>query len=182
MVEDDVLVRRALHRALAGFGHQVLEASSVDEAIAVLSTTPVDAVTLDVGLGERRGIDVARYIAGEVYPKPVMVVLTGEARPREAVELMQLGAHALLEKPIDIEQLEATIREPGEPLSLEPALRHLIGTKSKEAIQRMVSDAIVDEALAAVDGNVTRAAELLGTTRQAIYTHLSRRRRRTTPS
>ena len=82
VVEDDVLVRRALHRALAGFGHQVLEASSVDEAIAVLSTTPVDAVTLDVGLGERRGIDVARYIAGEVYPKPVMVVLTGEARPR----------------------------------------------------------------------------------------------------
>ena len=176
MVEDDELVRRALRRALASFGHRVLEAGSVDEAIALLSSTPVDAVTLDVGLGDRRGIDVARFVAREVRPRPVMVVLTGEARPREAVELMQLGVNALFEKPIDVEELDATIRDPGEPLALEPAVRQLVGMKSKEAIQRIVSETVVDEALAAVDGNVSRAAALLGTTRQAIYAHLSRRR------
>ncbi len=134
----------------------------MDEAIETLSDTPIEAVTLDIGLGDRRGLEVVRFIAASVRPRPIVVVLTGEARPREAVELVQLGVHAVLEKPVDVEELDATLRAPGEPLALEPAVRQLVGHKSKDAIHRLVDEAVVDEALASVDGNVSRAATVAG--------------------
>lgn len=63
VVEDEVLMRSLISDELRARGFKVIEASSADDAIAVLDTLRVDLLFVDVHLpGSRSGLDVPRLV------------------------------------------------------------------------------------------------------------------------
>src|SRR5215208_2614708 len=63
VVEDNVLTRSAISDQLRAHGFKVLEASSADDAIAVLDSMSVDLLFADIHLpGGHDGLDVARHV------------------------------------------------------------------------------------------------------------------------
>lgn len=88
VVEDDVLTRYAVCDALRYAGYTVLEASSLVDSSAILSTLVVDLVFLDLNIpGEGEGLAVAR-VAREHHPGVKIIFTSGRvpARLREALD------------------------------------------------------------------------------------------------
>lgn len=58
IVDDEVLIRKSLARALAAKGHKCLEAENGQVALDLLSTEKVDALVLDLIMPMKSGYDV----------------------------------------------------------------------------------------------------------------------------
>jgi CheY-like chemotaxis protein len=82
IVEDDPIVLEFTSMQLADGGHDVIRATSHDEAMALLERGPMPLVVVtDIGLpGERSGLELARTIA-ERWPQVRLVIVSGAQRP-----------------------------------------------------------------------------------------------------
>lgn len=108
IIEDDLNIRSALARALAGHGHDVeTEAAGMAGLQASLDGDP-DVVILDLGLPDIDGLEVLRMIRA-VRDVPV-VVATARDDEREVVRLLDAGADDYVIKPFSSDMLEARIR------------------------------------------------------------------------
>ena len=99
VVEDEAMIRGELARFLRRHHWEVVEAGSVDEALAAAPQT-FDAVLADVRLPGRQGTE----LVGQVGRAPVLL-MTSYATVRHAVRSMQLGAVDYLSKPFDLDEL-----------------------------------------------------------------------------
>lgn len=109
LVDDEPLVRRAIGRTLRREGHRVHEVSSGREAIAFVEKPhQLEVVLLDLSMPEMSGVETLRWLKAHTPALPV-VVLTGDATPREGLEI----ADAVLQKPV----IPAVLRETLERLS-----------------------------------------------------------------
>jgi putative nucleotidyltransferase with HDIG domain len=109
VVDDDALVRRTLGRVLASQGMSVLEAGSADEALTLLATEgAVPLVLADIYMPGRSGIELLRDIRRR-HPNTAVVMITGVADVKSAVECMQLGALDYLAKPLQVEEVRARV-------------------------------------------------------------------------
>tara|TARA_R110002110_G_scaffold7951_10_gene40056 strand:+ start:3185 stop:5095 length:1911 start_codon:yes stop_codon:yes gene_type:complete len=114
LVEDDDDIRATVRDMLMGLGHSVIEATSADEATALLADLPDIAFVLsDIQLmGEATGLDLARRI-GDATPLLLMTSLpTDHAMFRTAQRLAPV-----LRKPFSASDLASLIR-PGEQSDL----------------------------------------------------------------
>ena len=116
--------------------------------------------------GERRAV-VEHAVKRR--PAPAVIAMSGHASPEEAFELARAGARRYLAKPIALEDLMRSIEEAlADRPDLEPAIAAHVGqTPMREVVDR-VRDVMIDEALAREHGSRTRAAKVLGVTRQAV--------------
>jgi DNA-binding response OmpR family regulator len=110
LVEDDEDTRFALTRILAREGYLVLTAATGHDAVGVLwdVSEPIDVVLLDVGLPDVSGVDLCARLR-ELRPATSVVVLTGEAEPADAARLLELGVRRYFRKPIEPDELLATV-------------------------------------------------------------------------
>ena len=177
VVDDHAALRRSVARVLALRECRVIEASSVQEALDTLDGVKVDLIILDIRLGDRSGVEVARR-AARLRPAPEVVVLSGEAEPAEAFELGQLGVTEYIRKPGFTERIGAILSGAGKAPPLEPMVKRLVGEKSVGDVSAEVRNIMFDEALARTSGNESRAAEILGVTRQAVNKREQSRRER----
>jgi len=102
IVDDEKNIRRTLRMVLEGSGHQVLDAESAEQGLAVLNENEVDLVILDVRLPGMSGLDALKIIRATpgMVTLPV-VMISGHASVSEAVNAVQLGATDFFEKPLD---------------------------------------------------------------------------------
>jgi two-component system C4-dicarboxylate transport response regulator DctD len=109
-VEDDEDFRFAMNRLLAGEGYLVLTAATARDALGVLRAplSPVDVTVLDVHLPDTSGTDLFPLLRRRLPAAPV-IVCTGEATPEEGAELLRLGAHRYLRKPVSADELLAAV-------------------------------------------------------------------------
>lgn len=108
IIEDDLHVRGAMARALAGRGHDVTtEASGMAGLEASIASEP-DVVILDLGLPDVDGLEVLKMIRA-VREIPI-IVATARDDEREVVKLLDAGADDYVIKPFSAELLEARIR------------------------------------------------------------------------
>src|SRR5690348_15700187 len=98
VVDDDVVDRQAVKRAISRSGltvTEVREAGSAAQALEMLARAEgdgrVDCMLLDFELAGETGLDVLRTVRGRGDTTPV-VVLTGHADPIIAATLMKEGA------------------------------------------------------------------------------------------
>lgn len=99
LVDDHALFREGLARLLgaeAGF-EVVAQCGTVDEAIAIVSTRPVDLVLLDVDLGAERGSELMRRVRQQDLPARVLVVTAG-LTDTEAAWFLREGAAGIFLK------------------------------------------------------------------------------------
>lgn len=104
VVDDDLGTRETFETALSVAGYDVNAVSSGAEAIDFVRTSRVDAAVLDMRLPDLSGVDLARVLHAEDRICPFIVV-SGFLTTSTTVEMMKLGAYAVMDKPIDADGL-----------------------------------------------------------------------------
>jgi len=112
VVDDDDLLRRALARALAAAGMDVLEASTGHDALAQADrATGIDAVLLDVGLPDLDGLAVGRTLKRKLGATlPVVHISGSRVEVADRVNALDGGADGYLIKPVPPVEVVATLR------------------------------------------------------------------------
>jgi DNA-binding NtrC family response regulator len=108
LVDDEAEFVEALAERLEARGLSVATAENGTAALARAKDKVFDAVLLDMAMPGLDGIDTLRGLLA-INPDLQVILLTGRATLRQAVEAMKLGAMDLLEKPADIQTLVARI-------------------------------------------------------------------------
>ena len=104
--EEDFVV--VLAERLETRNLQVDTAGDGETAVAKAKKKAFDAIVLDMAMPGMNGIQTLNALL-EINPDLQVILLTGQATLKQAVEAMKLGALDLLEKPVDIATLVAKI-------------------------------------------------------------------------
>jgi DNA-binding NtrC family response regulator len=122
LVDDEVEFVNTLAERLRARGLQVEVAASGAEGIEKAKKTVFQAVVLDFAMPGMDGIETLKALRAHV-PDIQVMLLTGQATIKAAVEANRLGAVDVLEKPTDIDTLLEKIRE--------ARARHLAATERR---------------------------------------------------
>jgi signal transduction histidine kinase/DNA-binding response OmpR family regulator len=141
VVEDDKVNQSLLVTALARRGFSAFVAHDGDEAVLLVSRDSFDAILMDIPMPERDGFEATRKVRslhGRVSTIPI-IALTSLKGPVMRKRYAEAGFTAVLEKPVNLDRLGATLRrwlpggeasqpaldavailEPGEPFAVDP--------------------------------------------------------------
>ena len=99
IADDHAVVRKGLRLILADAGelHVAGEAASADELLTLLRTRPVDAVLLDVSLGDRDGIELLKQIRAS-FPRLPVLMISMHSEDVFAIRALRAGASGYIEK------------------------------------------------------------------------------------
>lgn len=166
IVEDDDRLRVRLARALAERGFETREARDVQTAVALARDESPEYVLVDLRVPGGSGLDIVREVKS-IDPGTTVVVLTGYGSIATAVEAVRLGATDYLTKPADVDQIVAALTQaPAGPTSaVEVEQVPSLARVEWEHINRILSDC---------DGNISKAARLLGIHRRSLQRKLER--------
>ncbi|HEX9855972.1 MAG TPA: response regulator transcription factor [Acidimicrobiia bacterium] len=113
VVEDEPELAEALAVGLRREGYAVDVATRGDEAVERLATSPYDLVTLDLGLPDMDGRDIARAVRSQTVtdePGPRVLMLTARDRLEDRVAGLDVGADDYLVKSFAFAELLARVR------------------------------------------------------------------------
>jgi DNA-binding NtrC family response regulator len=108
VVDDEEALRTVLSSELTTEGYEVRTAADGQEAIGELEKSAFDLVLLDIKMPRMNGFEVLKYVK-EKHPKTKVVMLTGFADLKNALESKKLGAEDFVSKPYDLVDLLTTI-------------------------------------------------------------------------
>ena len=108
VVDDEDSLRTVLSSELVSEGYDVGAAADGDEAITEFQKKVYDLVLLDIKMPRMNGFEVLRFIK-EKHPKTKVIMLTGFADLKNAIESKKLGAEDFVSKPYDLVDLLTTI-------------------------------------------------------------------------
>lgn len=104
IVDDDISMRQFLHEVFLGEGFSVYEASQGDEALNLLSCKFADVVVMDLRMPGRDGIETLKEIKSRKIQTKV-IIMTGYATIRTAVDTVKLGAFDYIVKPFENDEI-----------------------------------------------------------------------------
>ena len=107
IVDDEQPVREFLAELVQEAGHQALQAAHGREALEVIRAERPDLVLADVLLPVLGGVELCRRLKAEPATASIPVVLMSAAVRRVAD---RAGAEAFIDKPLDLDTIEALIR------------------------------------------------------------------------
>ena len=108
VVEDDDGIRTALRLALLDEGYDVVAVPSAEEALAVLRSTEVDLMLVDLMLGGMDGYTFIRT-ARASHDVPV-IVLSARDDTHDIVAALEAGADDYVTKPFELKEVTARLR------------------------------------------------------------------------
>lgn len=117
LIEDSPLIRRSLTEAIDALGpwRVTAFADAPDEAIALLSSQPFDAVIVDLQLKRGSGIDVLAWLKGaqarSVAKGAFVVVLTNHALPAYRERCLQYGVRHFFDKSLEFDRVLDAMEE-----------------------------------------------------------------------
>lgn len=114
IIDDDVAFRDVQRDVLTHNGHDVDVADEGGEGLKKVKLSPPDLVITDIVMSGKEGLATIQALR-DLYPGiPIIAVSGGGAstRPGNYLKIAsRFGARATLEKPIDVENLLATVEE-----------------------------------------------------------------------
>ncbi|MCX6137203.1 MAG: response regulator [Ignavibacteriales bacterium] len=108
VVDDEEALRTVLSSELENEGYTIASAGDGDDAINILRERTFDLVLLDIKMPRVDGFEVLRFIK-ERFPSTKVIMLTGFADLKNAIESKKLGAEDFVSKPYDLVDLLTTI-------------------------------------------------------------------------
>src|SRR5947199_2716690 len=110
IVEDDKPFQQRLARAMEGRGFTVTIAGSVADGLTQLETCSPAFAVVDMRLEDGNGLDVISALKRR-RPDARAIILTGYGNIPTAVNAVKLGAVDYLSKPVDADDVVATMLE-----------------------------------------------------------------------
>lgn len=104
IVDDDAAIRQPLRFYFEEHGLPVVECTSATDLLQVMTSGNVALILLDIGLPDIDGLSLLPQIVDQ-YPDAAVVMLTGVADLRVALECMRKGATDYLSKPVQFEEI-----------------------------------------------------------------------------
>ncbi len=108
VVDDEEQILRALRRALAARGYDVVTAVDGEDAIAEVEGSTPDLVVLDLNLPGIDGMEVCRRL--RAWTQVPILILSVREDESGKVQALDLGADDYLTKPFGVEELLARVR------------------------------------------------------------------------
>ena len=109
-VDDEEELVSAVVERLELRGVDAVGVTSGDEALHRLRERPFDVVVIDVRMPGIGGLEVLRTI-NRRHPGVKVILMTGHGSAEDSEVGRRLGAVAYLQKPVDLEDLLATIEQ-----------------------------------------------------------------------
>ncbi|MFK7962918.1 MAG: response regulator transcription factor [Burkholderiaceae bacterium] len=109
LIEDDLLLGRALQASLEDARHQVVWVRLASDGLARLSEEAFDAALLDLGLPDDEGINLLRQLRRQANGVPVLII-TARDSLAERIDGLEAGADDFLTKPFANVELLARLR------------------------------------------------------------------------
>lgn len=132
IVDDEPNIRSALSRALGLLGYKVDEASTGQEALAMLQQAVYDLMVLDLRLPGVDGLEVMTR-ARQLYPELLIVILTGHASLESAIAAVKSEAIDYLQKPASVNEIAQTVTR---------SLEKRAGQMQRERLVQMMGEAL----------------------------------------
>jgi DNA-binding NtrC family response regulator len=190
VVDDEEGVRTVLARFLGRLGYRVAQAGDAATALRLQDAERPAVILSDIRMPEMTGVElVPRVLARD--PDVAVIMLSAVDEPRTAIECLRLGAYDYLIKPVDLDELELSVRRALRQRELELERRGLeqwlareIASRTHDGEERIeaVQDVVLD-ALAAARGwageseAVARLARALDAPPAELAAEVERRRR-----
>ena len=140
IVDDEKLIRWTLAEALGTWSYGSVEAESAGKALYAFDNDQPDAVLLDVNLPDGSGLDVLREIKRR-QPDAVVIMMTGNVMVDDTIAALRGGAYDFIGKPINLEELQVTIRNGIEARSL----RKEVGEIRRERARKFSFNQIIGD-------------------------------------
>jgi DNA-binding NtrC family response regulator len=165
IADDNAAILTAMRYLLDATFNEVLTTTKPDDILKLMNQQPVDLVLLDMNftLGVNNGNEGLFWLRAirKQHPQTPVVLLTAYADVNIAVKGLKNGAADFITKPWDNDEL---VRKLKDVLDMQSEIVSL-DDMEKEHIRRAIDRC---------HGNLTRAAELLGITRQTLYNKMKR--------
>jgi len=150
VVDDEAVVRESLRDWLTDDGYQVEIAEDGDAALKAIAQQDFGVAIIDLMLPGKNGIEVLRE-AKEKRPYLKGIIITAYASVPTAVEALKEGAVDYLPKPVQLNQLEALIRDALGPtrVAVKPKIAAApakVRPPAVEAEEPALVEEVIDEA------------------------------------
>jgi len=109
VIDDEQGIRAALGQLLEYEGYEVRTHPNAADGIAEYQKWRPHLVFLDVKMAGMDGMEALKRLR-EIDPAATIVMISGHATIRTAVEATQLGAYEILEKPLDTDRILVMLR------------------------------------------------------------------------
>jgi DNA-binding NtrC family response regulator len=142
IVDDDENIRNTVKAILEDEGYLVDTAASGSEAIQKTQKTTYNIALLDIRLPDMEGVELLKLIK-EGVPRTRKIMVTGYPSMQNAINALNKNADAYLIKPVDIENLLATVKN---QLQLQEDEKEFSEQKVTEFIESRVKELTVEHA------------------------------------
>lgn len=164
-VDDSPAILTALRICLQGTFARVVTLSSPQALPATLQQERASVVLMDMNFTQgtnsgQEGLDWLRTLR-QLPPHLPVVLITAYADVRLAVKCLKAGASDFVTKPWDNDELLRTLKDAVDRSDEIPSLDEMECSHVKRVVDHC-------------HGNISRAAELLGITRQTLYAKINR--------
>ncbi|KIX14114.1 sigma-54-dependent transcriptional regulator [Dethiosulfatarculus sandiegensis] len=109
LVDDDPGSLAVLEVLLSGEGHELVTATDGAQALEALTRGGLDLALVDIGLPDISGLEVLKRAAA-ISPGTPVIMVTANTSVDSAVESLRSGAADYVAKPVEREELLATVR------------------------------------------------------------------------
>ncbi|HET8538722.1 MAG TPA: response regulator [Anaeromyxobacter sp.] len=181
VVEDRPSVLKLMATVLESV-YDVLTASDGTTALSLIGATHIDVVLTDIRMPGMSGFEILRAVL-ERSPRTAVVMMTAFANVPDAVSAMKMGAFDYFAKPLDADEIALVVaravehvREPergdgGAPRARRTDLPDLtVGyRRAVDEARDRASREYLTNLMRLFGGNVTRAAQRAGITRESLH-------------
>ncbi len=149
VLEDDLIVRKALEQQLRYRRYDVASAEDIATAVDLLAKDNFDLMICDVKLPDGDGIELLKQINARPA-KPLVVMISGHGTVDMAVECMSNGAFTFLTKPVSTEHLAVTLKKAEEHSQLLKVSQHLSQGDDEEGWELLGASAAMEQTRALI--------------------------------
>ena len=111
IVEDDPVARELLAELLELNAIECLTASNEEQALALLASKPINLMITDLRMLPHDGLHLIRKVRESDQATLPIIIMSGDASVRDAIDAMHLHVVDFLLKPIDTAKLLKLIRQ-----------------------------------------------------------------------
>ncbi len=157
VVDDEPMIRWTLTEALRGWGYEPIEAGTVAGALSAFEGERPTAVLLDINLPDGSGLDVLGEIKSR-QPQAVVIMITANVMVDDTLAALRGGAYDFIGKPINLNELQITIRNGIEAGKLRKEVSRIQRERTREfSFEQIIGESAVMQKMIALARKVAES-------------------------